>query len=54
MMVGAAKTTQITLSVALGLILGPIIYLLSPEWSILLAGIIGGTVAYLLGEYNVS
>ena len=54
MMVGAAKTIQITLSVALGLILGPIIYLLSPEWSILLAGIIGGTVAYLLGEYNVS
>ena len=54
MMVGAAKTTQITLSVTLGLILGPIIYLLSPEWSILLAGVIGGTVAYLLGEYNVS
>ena len=54
MMVGAAKTMQITLSVVLGLILGPIIYLLSPEWSILLAGIIGGTVAYLLGEYNVS
>ena len=36
------------------MILGPIIYLFSPEWSILLAGVIGGTIAYLVGEYNVS
>ena len=54
MMVGASKTIQITLSVLLGIILGPIIYLFSPEWSILLAGVIGGTIAYLVGEYNVS
>ena len=54
MMVGASKTIQITLSVALGIILGPIIYLFSPEWSILLAGVIGGTIAYLIGEYSVS
>ena len=54
MMVGASKTIQVTLSVLLGIILGPIIYLFSPEWSILLAGVIGGTIAYLFGEYNVS
>ena len=54
MMVGASKTIQVTLSVLLGIILGPIIYLFSPEWSILLAGVIGGTIAYLAGEYNVS
>ena len=54
MMVGASKTIQVTLSVLLGIILGPIIYLFSPEWSILLAGVIGGTIAYLVGEYNVS
>ena len=54
MMVGASKTLQVTLSVLLGIILGPIIYLFSPEWSILLAGVIGGTIAYLVGEYNVS
>ena len=54
MMVGASKTIQVTLSVLLGTILGPIIYLFSPEWSILLAGVIGGTIAYLVGEYNVS
>ena len=54
MMIGASKTIPVTLSVLFGTILGPIIYLLSPEWSILLAGIIGGTIAYLAGEYNVS
>ena len=36
MMVGAMKTIQITASVILGLVLGPIFYFLSPEWSILL------------------
>jgi predicted branched-subunit amino acid permease len=54
MMVGASKTIQITLSVALGIILGPVIYLFSPEWSILLAGVIGGSIAYLIGEHSVS
>ena len=54
MMVGASKTIQITLSVILGTILGPIFYFLSPEWSILLGGIIGGTIAYIIGELNVS
>ena len=48
-MVGASKTIQITLSVILGTILGPIFYFLSPEWSILLGGIIGGTIAYIIG-----
>ena len=54
MMVGASKTIQITLSVLLGAILGPIFYFFSPEWSILLGGAIGGTAAYLIGEINVS
>ena len=54
MMIGASKTIPVTLSVLFGTILGPIIYLLSPEWSILIAGIIGGTLAYLVGEHSVS
>ena len=54
MMVGASRTIPVSLSVFLGTILGPLIYLFSPEWSILLAGVIGGTIAYLVGEYNVS
>ena len=54
MMVGASKTIQITLSVLLGSILGPILYFFSPEWSSLLGGVVGGTAAYLIGEINVS
>ena len=54
MMVGAMKTIQITASVVLGLLLGPIFYFLSPEWSILLGGLVGGTIAYFIGELNVN
>ena len=54
MMVGAMKTLQITLSVILGAILGPVFYFFSPEWSILLGGLIAGTIAYLIGEKNVN
>ena len=54
MMVGAMKTIQVTLSVILGAILGPIFYFFSPEWSILLGGLVAGSVAYLVGEKNVS
>ena len=54
MMVGAMKTIQISVSVILGLLLGPIFYFLSPEWSILFGGIIGGTIAYFIGELNVN
>ena len=50
MMVGAIKTIQIGASVILGLLFGPIFYFFSPEWSILLGGIIGGTLAYFIGE----
>jgi len=54
MMVGAMKTIQITLSVILGAFLGPIFYFFSPEWSILLGGLIAGSVAYFIGERNVN
>ena len=54
MMVGAMKTVQVTLSVTLGAILGPIFYFFSPEWSILLGGLVAGSIAYFIGEKNVS
>ena len=54
MMVGASKTRQVTLSVFLGIIFGPVFYFFSPEWSILLGGVVGGTIAYLIGEKNVN
>ena len=52
MMVGAMKTVQISLSVILGAILGPMFYFLSSEWSILFGGFVAGTIAYLIGEFN--
>ena len=54
MMVGAMKTIQVTFSVLLGAILGPVFYFFSPEWSILLGGLIAGSISYLIGEKNVS
>ena len=54
MMVGAMKTTQVTLSVILGALLGPIFYFFSPEWSILLGGLVAGSVSYFIGEKSVN
>ena len=53
MMIGAMKTVQISLSVILGFILGPIFFYISPEWSILFGGFVGGTIAFFIGELNV-
>ncbi len=53
MMIGAMKTIQITLSIVLGAILGPLFFFVSPEWSILYGGFTGGTIAYFVGERNV-
>ena len=52
MMIGAMKTIQISLSVILGTILGPVFYFLSPEWCILFGGFVAGTIAFLYGERN--
>jgi hypothetical protein len=35
-----------------GTILGPLIYLISTEWALLFAGLIAGTIAFLLGGKN--
>ena len=50
MMIGAMNNLKIIVSVLGGLILGPVIYLFSTEWAILYAGVIAGTIAFLLGE----
>ena len=52
MMIGAMKNLSISLAVVVGTILGPLIYLVSTEWALLFAGLIGGTVAFLFGEKN--
>ena len=43
---------EISISVILGTILGPVFYFLSPEWCILFGGFVAGTIAFLLGEKN--
>ena len=53
MMLGAMKTIQITLSITLGIILGPLFFFISPEWSILFGGFTAGTIAFFIGELNV-
>tara|TARA_B100000575_G_scaffold289936_1_gene292657 strand:- start:532 stop:1236 length:705 start_codon:yes stop_codon:yes gene_type:complete len=54
MMVGAMKTMQVILSVILGALLGPVFYFFSPEWSILLGGLVAGSIAFIIGEKNVN
>ena len=50
MMVGAMKSKSISTAVVLGAILGPALFLVSPEWSILFGGTLAGTIAFLIGE----
>jgi len=53
MMVGAMKTIQVSLSVILGAVLGPLFFFISPEWSILFGGFVAGSIAFFIGELNV-
>ena len=52
MMIGAMKNLSISLAVILGTVFGPVIYLVYTEWSLLFAGLIAGTIAFLFGEKN--
>ena len=53
-MIGVMKTKNISVAIILGAIFGPSFYYLSPEWCILFGGILAGTIAFLIGEKNVS
>ena len=53
-MIGVMKTKSISVAIILGTIFGPAFYYLSPEWCILLGGTLAGTIAFLIGEKNVS
>ncbi len=50
MMIGAMKTIQVSISVILGSVLGTAFYFISPEWCILIGGIVAGTIAFIIGE----
>lgn len=45
---GAARERSSMLGLACGAVAGPLAYLAAPEWSVLLAGLIGGSVAYFI------
>ena len=49
-MIGVMKTIQLSSAIILGAILGPIFYFFSPEWSVLIGGVVAGSIAYFIGE----
>ena len=53
-MIGVMKSIQLNVSIILGAILGPLFYFISPDWCVLIGGFIAGTVAFVIGEKNVS
>ena len=52
MLLGTMRNIAIGTSVILGTILGPLFYLVSPEWCILYGGVTAGIVAFFAGEIN--
>ena len=52
MWLGTMKNIAIGTSVILGTILGPLFYLISPEWCILYGGVAAGIIAFFAGEIN--
>ena len=52
MLLGSMKNIAIGTSVILGTILGPVFYLISPEWCILYGGVTAGIIAFFAGEIN--
>ncbi|MCW5604587.1 MAG: AzlC family ABC transporter permease [Burkholderiales bacterium] len=47
-LVGDARTRLAAVALVCGALAGPLFYLLSPQWSVLLSGFVGGTAAYLI------
>jgi predicted branched-subunit amino acid permease len=45
---GAVRDRVAALGLACGAIAGPLAYLVTPQWSVPLAGVAGGTIAYLI------
>jgi predicted branched-subunit amino acid permease len=45
---GAVRDRTAALGLACGAVAGPLAYLATPEWSVLVGGLAGGTAAYLI------
>lgn len=48
LLIGDARTPLAIVALACGAIAGPLSHLVDPQWSVLSAGLIGGTAAYLI------
>ena len=53
-MISIMNNKTLTSAILLGAILGPSFHLISSQWSILLGGVLAGTIAFFIGEKNDS
>lgn len=51
---GDVRGVSRVLAAILGAIGGPLLYLASPDWSLLITGLVGGTLAYLIGRVRAA
>ncbi len=51
LLAGDIRSRAMAASLVCGAIAGPAFYLLSPEWSVVLGGFVGGTAAYVLQKH---
>tara|TARA_B100001250_G_scaffold406779_1_gene426403 strand:- start:177 stop:881 length:705 start_codon:yes stop_codon:yes gene_type:complete len=51
-MIGIMKTIQLSSAIILGSLLGPTFYYISPDWCVLIGGVMAGTIAFFIGEKN--
>lgn len=49
-MLSTARANADKLAVVLGVVIGPLVYLYSPDLDLVVAGLVGGTIAYLSGR----
>ena len=51
-MISIMKTIQLSSAIILGSLLGPTFYYISPDWCVLIGGVMAGTIAFFIGEKN--
>ncbi len=48
LLIGDARTTLAIVALVCGAVAGPLLHLVNPQWSVMLGGVVGGTVAYFV------
>lgn len=49
-LIGEVQSRLAAIALACGAVAGPLLYLLTPQWSVLAAGFAGGTIAFLINK----